>query len=206
MQDLQLNQFSILQQISDDLRQIFEQVSGKSLFNQWVFKKGHPELDINISLLDTNMLKIQVVQLQEEILLYFLWSPIVHDNHEYWSQYSKILADGNRMAFRNLKSRLPRKILRKVSRKFLNDYAIRLWRKWEKELVCESTTITVSDEIAENLRAMDNNLSPNRIFVVPNFPLRTEVKNFEKPQYHSSSCVYAGLSGRVQTTPASYEY
>ena len=106
------------------------------------------------------------------------------------------------MAFRNLKSRLPRKILRKVSRKFLNDYAIRLWRKWEKELVCESTTITVSDEIAENLRAMDNNLSPNRIFVVPNFPLRTEVKNFEKPQYHSSSCVYAGLSGRVQTTPA----
>ena len=64
-------------------------------------------------------------------------------------------------------------------------------------------TITVSDEIAENLRAMDNNLSPNRIFVVPNFPLRTEVKNFEKPQYHSSlSCVYAGLSGRVQTTPA----
>lgn len=66
VQDLQLNQFSILQQISDDLRQIFEQVSGKSLFDQWVFKKGHPELDINISLLDTNMLKIQVVQLQEE--------------------------------------------------------------------------------------------------------------------------------------------
>ena len=54
---------------SDDLRQIFEQVSGKSLqqfFDQWVFKKGHPELDINISLHDTNMLKIQVVQVQEE--------------------------------------------------------------------------------------------------------------------------------------------
>ena len=63
----------------------------------------------------------------------------MYDNHEYWSQYSKILADGNRMAFRNLKCRLPRKILRKVSRKFLNDYAIRLWRKWEKELVCENT-------------------------------------------------------------------
>ncbi len=54
---------------SDDLRQIFEQVSGKSLqqfFDQWVFRKGHPELNIDISILDTNKVKIKVVQIQEE--------------------------------------------------------------------------------------------------------------------------------------------
>ena len=33
--------------------------------------------------------------------------PFVYDNHEYWSEYSKILADANnRNAFRNLESRL----------------------------------------------------------------------------------------------------
>lgn len=129
--------------------------------------------------------------------------PFVYDNHEHWSEYSKILVDANRDASRNLKSSLPRKILRKVTRKFLNDYTMRLWKKWEKELVCANTTITVSDEIAEKLRAINNNASANRIFVVPNFPMRSEVKDFEKPQYHSKlSSVYAGLSGTAQITPA----
>jgi Glycosyltransferase Family 4 len=131
--------------------------------------------------------------------------PFVYDNHEYWSQYSKILADVNYTnGSRNLESRLPRRILRRLTRKFLNDYTVRLWKKWEKELVCVNTTITVSNEIAEKLRAIDNNnRSANRIFVVPNFPLSSEVESFEKPQYHGKiSCVYAGLSGKAQITPS----
>lgn len=130
--------------------------------------------------------------------------PFVYDNHEYWSEYSKILADTNRNASRNRKSTLPRKIFRRLIRKFLNDYAVRLWKKWETELVCASTTITVSYEIAEKLRAINrnNNTSANRIFVVPNFPLRSEVEGFERPRYHGKlSCVYAGLSGKAHISP-----
>jgi len=58
---------------STDLLNIFEKTSGKemqSFFDQWIFKKGHPELDIEISLLGlelnknspTNKLKIKIVQ------------------------------------------------------------------------------------------------------------------------------------------------
>ena len=128
----------------------------------------------------------------------------MYDNHEYWSEYSKILADTSRSTFQNRKSTLPRKIFSRLIRKFLNDYAVRLWKKWEIELVCASTTITVSHEIAEKLRVINknNNTSANRIFVVPNFPLRSEVEGFEKPQYHGNlSCVYAGLSGKAHITP-----
>jgi hypothetical protein len=136
--------------------------------------------------------------------------PFVYDNHEYWTEYSKILADANnRIASRDLKSRPPRKILRQLTRKILNDSAIRLWKKWEKELVSVNTTITVSYEIAEKLKVIvnnnnnNNNRSANRIFVVPNFPLISEVEDFERPQYHGYlSCVYAGLSGTAQITPS----
>ena len=132
--------------------------------------------------------------------------PFIYDNHEYWSQYSEILADvNNRGASMSSETRLPRKILRRLTRKILNDYATRLWKKWERELVCSNTTITVSDEIADKLRAIhtngnnNNKRSSNRIFVVPNYPLSSEVKFFEKPRYHDRlSCVYAGLSGKVQ--------
>lgn len=60
--------------------------------------------------------------------------PFVYDNHEYWSEYSKILADTSRSTFQNRKSTLPRKIFSRLIRKFLNDYAVRLWKKCETEL------------------------------------------------------------------------
>jgi hypothetical protein len=128
--------------------------------------------------------------------------PFVYDNHEYWLEYSKILAGAsNRNAATDLKSNIPRKMLRQLTRKILNDCAVRLWKKWEKELVSANTTITVSNEIAEKLRVLINNRSANRILVVPNFPLRSEVECFEKPQYHDKlSSVYAGLSGKAPIT------
>jgi aminopeptidase N len=56
---------------TDDLRQILEVVSGKSLqlfFNQWVYKPGHPELEIEYALeeeKDSKKLKIKITQKQE---------------------------------------------------------------------------------------------------------------------------------------------
>ena len=52
---------------------------------------------------------------------------------------------------------------------------------------------TVSDKIAEGLRASGNT---NTVFVVPNFPMRSETENIEKPHIHTwLSSVYAGSDG-----------
>lgn len=131
--------------------------------------------------------------------------PFVYDSHEYWSEYTKILIESNRSASRNVKSNPPKKILRELARHFLNNYTLRLWRKWEEELVShDNPTITVSDEIAEKLRSRNNsNNTINRIFVVPNFPMKSEVEGFKKPQHHDRlSCVYAGLSRNDKVVPS----
>jgi hypothetical protein len=65
------------------------------------------------------------------------------------------------------------------------------WTKWERELVSSVPTITVSEQIAEDLKF--RNGSTKGIFVVPNFPLETETADFMEPHLHEKlSCVYAG--------------
>ena len=56
---------------TDDLRKVFEEVSGISLqqfFNQWVYKPGHPELEIEYSIegKELEKLKIKISQTQQE--------------------------------------------------------------------------------------------------------------------------------------------
>jgi len=120
--------------------------------------------------------------------------PFVYDDHEYWSKCSKILAEVNENNLQSLAGGLPRKIARKLARKFLNQYAIHLWANWEKRIVSSNPTITVSDKIAEELKAIG---STDEVFVVPNYPMKVEVKDFEKPCFHNKlSSAYAGSEGR----------
>jgi aminopeptidase N len=54
---------------TDDIRQVFEEISGRSLerfFDQWLFGKGHPELDIQISQEENNTLKLRIMQIQSD--------------------------------------------------------------------------------------------------------------------------------------------
>jgi glycosyltransferase involved in cell wall biosynthesis len=84
-----------------------------------------------------------------------------------------------------------------LRRIFINRYAISLWTNWEKELVSSTPTITVSNRIAEELGVIGNNT--NRVFVVPNFPMKLEVQALEKPYFHNRlSSVYAGGDGHNQ--------
>ncbi|HEY7081885.1 MAG TPA: M1 family metallopeptidase [Nitrososphaeraceae archaeon] len=58
---------------TDDLRKIFEYVSGKSLeqfFDQWVYGAGHPELDIEFSQ-DTKNIKFKITQVQDGTMFEF---------------------------------------------------------------------------------------------------------------------------------------
>jgi aminopeptidase N len=52
-----------------DLRKIVEDVSRKSMrkfFDQWVYRSGHPKLDIAFSLEESQRIKIKITQLQQE--------------------------------------------------------------------------------------------------------------------------------------------
>ena len=122
--------------------------------------------------------------------------PFVYDDHEYWSRLSMLLRDmvlkkrtSEGKSVKNMLSQMT-----SVRRRAINAYAIRLWTSWEKEIVSSHPTITVSEQIAAEMRM---SYHAKNVFVVPNFPMFSEVKDFEKPRFHNSlSSVYAGGDGR----------
>ncbi len=125
--------------------------------------------------------------------------PFVYDDHEYWSKQSQFLIEMEKMTqTRPFKTNAVRFILvdaiKKTKRKLLNRHAIRLWTKWEKDLVTSIPTITVSNELAKDLRTIGNNA--DKVFVVPNFPMKFEIEGYKGPLRHDGlSCVYAGSDG-----------
>ncbi len=121
--------------------------------------------------------------------------PFVYDDHEYWSSHAKLL---NEIISNKLSSdsktllHLKDRILR-VRRSLINAHIVRLWSKWEKEIVSLCPTITVSDPIANELRKINHG---KKVFVVPNFPYRSEVGKLKKPILHPNfSCTYTGGDG-----------
>jgi glycosyl transferase family 4 len=126
--------------------------------------------------------------------------PFVYDDHEYWSKSSRFLSELT--AKLSWQRRLDRKNVKvfavdaplKIRRNVINYFAIRLWSKWEQEVVSSSPTITVSDKIAKELRTIAG--ASDRVFVVPNFPMTSEVQGVQKPIFHDNlSSVYAGSEG-----------
>jgi glycosyltransferase involved in cell wall biosynthesis len=133
--------------------------------------------------------------------------PFVYDDHEYWSKLSILL---NEMLDRKVGMKdKPRTLdshkstldyLTKIRRVLINTYAVRLWTRWEREIVSSNPTITVSEQIAAELRT---NYDAKSVFVVPNFPMHSEVKDFEKPRFHDNlSSVYAGVEAKGEITPS----
>jgi hypothetical protein len=110
----------------------------------------------------------------------------VYDDHESWSEFPKILAEADWDMLKPLTGGM----LRRLARNYLRRRAVYLWTNWQKEMVSSRPTITVSDKIAEDLKITGNT---DRVFVVPNFPMKFEVKDFERPHIHRKlSSVYAG--------------
>jgi glycosyltransferase involved in cell wall biosynthesis len=119
--------------------------------------------------------------------------PFVYNDHEYWSKLAQLLAEMASTSGEKTTKVMTIDLPKKVRKIILSHYAIRLWTKWEKELISSCPTITVSDRIAEELRVIGNS---DRVFVVPNFPMKHEVKNFQQPRFHTKlSSVYAGSDG-----------
>jgi Glycosyltransferase Family 4 len=122
--------------------------------------------------------------------------PFVYDDHEFWSASSRLLNEMKPKSDVVTKSKtVGRNFLELATgtrKKIVNRYAIKLWARWEKEIVCSAPTITVSDASSNEMRK----LGSSKLFVVPNFPLSSETSNIEGPRYHQFlSSVYAGSDG-----------
>ena len=129
--------------------------------------------------------------------------PFVYDDHEFWPIYVKRQSEVSKQSQHRVQrssSAWPRAMVRKILREFLASRAIKLWTRWEREIVSSHPTITVSEQIAAELRT---NYHAKNVFVVPNFPMYSEVKDFEKPRFLDSlSSVYAGVEAKGEITPA----
>jgi hypothetical protein len=117
--------------------------------------------------------------------------PMVFDDHEYFSMLSLVNAENIKFQNRaQLISGLKRTI-QSMKLSFISRQSISNWTKWEKELVSSVPTITVSEQIAQEL-TKDRDRGKG-IFVVPNFPKEAEATEFSEPKSHKYlSCVYAG--------------
>jgi glycosyltransferase involved in cell wall biosynthesis len=117
--------------------------------------------------------------------------PAVFDDHEYFGMLSRVNAENIKLQnTKNLKSGFDR-IKHNMKASFISQQSISNWTNWEKELVLSLPTITVSEQIANELREVADGKT-KEIIVVPNFPLEAEI-SFKEPQDHGHlSSVYAG--------------
>ena len=115
--------------------------------------------------------------------------PFVFDDHEYSSMYGKLVAEASkRLESQNI---LTLKKFNYFVKKYVKRHLSNLWIEWEKDIVSENPTITVSEIIAEELKNKYNN---NNVFVVPNLPMTDELSHLINPEYRKEvSSVYLGL-------------
>ncbi|MDR4513035.1 MAG: glycosyltransferase [Nitrososphaeraceae archaeon] len=119
--------------------------------------------------------------------------PIVYDGHEYWSAYVKnqreIIPKIDAIATNTNILSFPRNIIRNGFKKILRSRSEYLWMKWERDLVSKYPSITVSNNIANELKKYGK-----KVVVIPNFPSKEEIIKFPEPFYHQRlSSVYAGI-------------
>ena len=119
--------------------------------------------------------------------------PFVYDDHEYWPSYVRRQIESYNLSLeqsgRNNDN--PRKIIRHAILRLLNYRFLKLGLGWEKQLVSSTPTITVSENIATELRQLGGT---NKVFITPNFPMKNEIMDIQPPTFHKELIsVYAGI-------------
>jgi glycosyltransferase involved in cell wall biosynthesis len=115
--------------------------------------------------------------------------PTVFDDHEYFKVYSKVLVENRKPILYGKKKSLVRGLIRRSALSFLNSQTVSVWTRWEEELVSKHPTITVSEQIAYDLKRSIS----NKVFVVPNYPMKFESEDFFEPRFQKKlSTAYAG--------------
>jgi glycosyltransferase involved in cell wall biosynthesis len=125
--------------------------------------------------------------------------PFVYDDHEYWPSYVRRQIESYNSSLeqpdRNNDS--PRRLMQKTMLRLLNYRFLKLGLRWEKQLVSSTPTLTVSENIATELRQLGNN---GKVFITPNFPMKNEIKDIQPPKFHKELIsVYAGIEPKNNT-------
>jgi glycosyltransferase involved in cell wall biosynthesis len=119
--------------------------------------------------------------------------PFVYDDHEYWPSYVRrqIESYNSSLEQSSRNNDNPRRIIRNAILRLLNYRFLKLGLGWEKQLVSSTPTITVSENIATELRQLG---STGKVFITPNFPMKNEIKDIQPPKFHRELIsVYAGI-------------
>lgn len=121
-------------------------------------------------------------------------TPFVYDDHEYWPSYVRRQIESYNSSLKQSNwnnNNNPRRIIQKTILRLLNSRFLKLGLSWEKQLVSSTPTITVSENIARELRELGNT---DRVFITPNFPTINEIKDIQPPKFHKElTSVYAGI-------------
>ena len=117
--------------------------------------------------------------------------PFVYDDHEYWPVYIKTLSELP-LDWHILQPKEAAMVL--LKRKLIHSFT-----EWEKELVSNAPTIVTTNKVAEELEFSTGNT--DRIFVIPNVPLKCEVEGFKNPIFHNTvSSVYVGKDKKTDAS------
>lgn len=114
--------------------------------------------------------------------------PFVYDDHEYWSKHTSLVrTDRSSSSLKNF--------VKKVGKHFVGTK----FPEWEKEIVSSAPVITVSDTIINDFRELYHS---NRLFLVPNYPMLYEIRDFQRPRQHPElTSIYAGTDDLNIRTP-----
>ena len=117
--------------------------------------------------------------------------PIVYDNHEYWSKFLVSQYESS-TEINFYDTDMMEKIRRNITT-FSNQIKKnkrKMWIDWELEISSKFPSLVPSSSIKLELSRLSN-----RIFLLPNFPLRSEIEKIVPPRTHDDlSSVYAGTS------------
>jgi glycosyltransferase involved in cell wall biosynthesis len=118
--------------------------------------------------------------------------PTVFDDHEYFAMLTRVNAENLKIQHSQESQSGLVKFKQKTRMSFISHQSISNWTKWEKELVLSVPTITVSEQILQELQKLGDQKA-KKIVVVPNFPLKDELVAFTEPRKHEHlASVYAG--------------
>lgn len=108
--------------------------------------------------------------------------PMIYNDHEYWSVYFKRLYEPR--IINNSKKLLDKR------KNFLYKRIIKIWSKWETDVIAKYPTIATSQTTINEMKQKYS----KEIFLLPNFPLKTETSLSLPPVFHNDlNSVYAGV-------------
>jgi len=108
--------------------------------------------------------------------------PMIYNDHEYWSVYikrlntTKLIKENNKISNRK--------------KNFVFNRITKIWSKWESDIVSKYPTIATSQTTINEMKQKYS----KELFLLPNFPLKTETSAFHAPVFHGDlNSVYAGI-------------